>query len=560
MTTHEPRCAQISLLTGQAETPPPATDALWALGLSVLVFLLAHGGRLFNPFAINDDVRQQLYWMQRWLDPQLYPPSLLNGYAQAYVSPGVKALYGFASPFIGPLAFSKVLSGLLFVAQCLLVRGVGLRLGGRAVSWACMAMVWLMPFFIDNISGGLARAFASPLLALFVLLFLSGGWAMFAVLLQGLFIPYIGLPCFLAGGLCDAAKLFKGRLKPTPLWVLGWISALGGVAAAWWANAHVQELGFGPLVSLAETVGRPEFGPKGRLEIAPLPNPFLDFVYYPFEGVGLFKEFGLAAGIVTLVLLAPALWFGLRSINRKLLVKRLRPLWCVGTAFLLFYVAARMVAFTLFLPDRYVQYPLNLLYALLLGVALAGAWSRWVRPRGRAATAALILLAALAGGARLHNVALYDYSALAGTYAAVEAATPKQAMIAGHPELMDNVMTFSRRNALATFELSHVWSRGLWDQLQPRLEGFFTAYYSQDPADVAAFAKTWKVDFILVDPEHFSAHFLAGSPYFQPFGAAIKDMTRGRTRFALLDEAAFPRIPAGGGRFLVDVRAQHAAP
>ena len=560
MSMLEPRCAQASLFPGRAEVPPPRSDALWALGLSLLVFLMAHGGRLFTPLAINDDVRQQLFWMQRWLDPQLYPPSLLNEYAQAYVSPGVKALYRAASLFAAPLAFSKILAGLLFLAQCLLVRSIGLRLGGRAMSWACLAMVWLMPFFIDNISGGLARAFASPLLALYTLLALSGGWALFAVLPQGLFIPYVALPCCLASGLADAARLLKGRLRPTALWALGWLAALGGVYAAWWANAHVQELGFGPLVSLAETVGRPEFGPKGRLDIAPLPNPFLDFVYYPFEGVGLFKEFGLAAGIASLVLLAPVLWFGARELNRRLLSKRMRPLWPLGAAFLLFYVAARMVAFTLFLPDRYVQYPLNLLYALLLGACLAGAWRRWIRPRGRAATAALLLAAALAGGLRLHNVALYDYSSLAGTCAAVEAATPKDAMIAGHPELMDVVMTFARRNALATFELSHVWSRGLWDRLLPRLEGFFTAYYASDPAEVAAFAKTWKVDFLLVDPEHFSAYFLAGSPCFEPFGQAIKDMTKGRTRFALLDEAAFPRIPAGDGRFLVDLRALRQAP
>ena len=61
------------------------------------------------------------------------------------------------------------------------------------------------------------------------------------------------------------------------------------------------------------------------------------------------------------------------------------------------------------------------------------------------------------------------------------AATPKDAIIAGHPNLMDNVPTFARRRALVTYKLAHPWSKGFWQRIEPRLEDLFAAYYAADP-------------------------------------------------------------------------------
>jgi len=524
-----------------------------ALLLSGLVFVLAHGQGFSNPYAVNDDLRQQVYWMQRFQDPALYPPDLLNDYARAYVTLGVEWLYRLGALAADPLAVSKVFACGLFLLQALAFFALGARLGGRGHAWAMAAMAWLMPFFLDNISGGLARGWASPLLALYALSVLAGRGSFAVLTLQGLFIPYICLPC--AAALFAqrlTASLRSGRQDPGFRFPRGW---LGWLLPAGFSLANAlkpQGGGFGPLVWLSEAAGRPEFGPLGRLDLVPLPNPFLDFVYFPFEGVGLFKELGLAAGILTLAALAPALWYGGRNTDWRGLARSLRPLAWTGAAFLVFYVAARLLAFKLFVPDRYVQYPVNLLYALLLSACLAGAAAR----RGFSGRACALLLAgaALAGGLRLKGVALYDYSAQAPLCAAVEAATPKNAMLAGHPDLMDVVMTFARRNALATFELAHPWSRGYWERFRPRLEAALTAYYARDPAVIRHFAHDYGVDFMVVDESHFTPQFLAARPAFEPFGQLVRDMTRDAGRFVLLDQATFPRIPLRPGAFLVDLR------
>lgn len=68
---------------------PTAGAALLTLG----VYLAAHAGGFSNFFRINEYVRQQVYWTQRWLDPGLYPDHWLTEYARQYTSWGVRALY-----------------------------------------------------------------------------------------------------------------------------------------------------------------------------------------------------------------------------------------------------------------------------------------------------------------------------------------------------------------------------------------------------------------------------------------------------------------------------------
>jgi hypothetical protein len=550
---------RISPIPAVPASPTVLSDLLIALAASAAVFAFAHWKSLASPFVINDDLRQQVFWMQRWLDPALYPSDILNAYAEAYVPWGIKFLYWCGSWFVNPLQFSKAITGVLYCGQCLLMMSLGRKLGDRQTGWAMLCAAWLMPFFLDNISGGLSRAFASPLLAAFALAWLSGRGACLGLTLfaQALFIPYIFLPCSLA--LLAQRGLAAVRGLPG-IWLNSWRqwSVLGAAGLAVGSFSLVYSMkGFGPLVSLAQAAGRPEFGTQGRLDLVPLPNPFLDFVYFPFEGIGLFKELGLIPGIVSLCLLAWPLQKGARYVDWRGLAHRIKPLAPLGAVFLLFYITARAMAFTLFVPDRYVQYPMNLLYSLLLSSCLLAAW----RLSGKKRSAAMFLLAAMAicGAVRLSGVALYDLRANQALYEAVEASTPKDSMLAGHPDLMDNVLTFSKRNVLVSTELAQPWSVGYWEKIRPRLEGLFDAYYCEDPEVILRFAQHFGVDFLVVDEAHFTREFLSRSPFFEPFGQAIKSMTQNRTRFAVLDETRFARIPLRPGAFLLDLRAlRHA--
>jgi hypothetical protein len=545
--------------------------------LSGAVFLLAHFQAFANPFILNDDVRQQIFWMQQWQDPALFRGDFLTGYARHYVPWGVKGLYWLASWWISPLTFSKILPGFLFVFLALCLFKIGVRLKDHRLGWALVAGLWLMPFFLDSMAGGLSRSFAAPLLAFFWLGWLGRRpWLTgAALLLQALFIPYIFLVAAPAALLAWVlARL--GRDDPPPFPARAAHFVLLGLGAFLVAamNFQFSAASYGPLVSAAEMVNHPEFYAHGRVALLPEPSLLWEFIS-PWDFIIPFGTWGpLAGGLAVAGLLVLAA-MGLRGLDWPAWRQALQPAWYLGAASLTLYFLARLFFLKLFIPDRYLMYTLNLFYclALALGLSTVLRVERWPR------AAAILALAGLAGlGAwRLQGVGLKDYSAYRAVYAAL-ADTPTDALFAGHPNLMDTIPTFARRPAFATYELAHPWSRGYWSRLKPRLDDLFRAYYAADPQEVVAFCRKYRIDFLIVDDRHFTPAFLQGGfflfpgdrphlpetdkglaeriycPFFAPFDEQIRRITAGKRHFALLSPQVFSIVPLDRHVSLIDMR------
>jgi len=557
-------------------SPSSRTDRVLVPLFSSAIFIFAHFPGLTRRWVINDDVRQQIFWMQQWQDPQLFPGDLLADYARHYVPWGVKGLYWLASWFLDPITFSKVLPGLLFVFLGWCFFRIGVRLGSRRVGWFAVGVFWLMPFFLDNLSGGLARSFAAPLLAFFCLSWLaSSPWGLgLALLLQALFIPYIFVSA--AGAILLAwllGHLGWGPPPPFPRRLVHFVVlalACGLVAAM---QRQFNAAGYGPLVSAAEMLNHPEFTAQGRYAILPVPSFFWEIIS-PWQYISPFEIGGLVLGVCGCVLLLGAAVFGGMRVPWQNLQSRAWPFIYLLLSSLFLYFLARIFLLKLFVPDRYLIYTLNLIYCLALALCLERALRPGSWPRGLKA-AALVLVAVLSG-LRLYGVGLYDYSAYRPLYAALDR-TPKSAIIAGHPHLLDNVPCFAQRRALATFELAHPWSKGYWEQIRPRLEDLFTAYYAEDPQVVRNFCRKHQISFLVVDDRHFTPQFLAGGrlpvpfdappksgkkrlservacPFFAPFADLIRQQVRERSRFALLDRDIFPGRTVDEHLRLLDMR------
>jgi hypothetical protein len=373
-----------------------------------------------------------------------------------------------------------------------------------------VAVYWLMPFFLDNMAGGLARAFAAPFLALFWLgwqekrPYLTGS----ALLLQALFIPYIFMISATAALLAWLlARFGKDTLPPFPgsaahHFILGLGAALVIVM-----NLQFSTEGYGPLVWAQEMAHRPEFYANGRYPILPEPSLLWEFIS-PWEFIPPFREWGpVAGGLVGIPLLA-LVATGVRRWNWDSLRQGLKPFWYLGLASLILYFLARLFLLQLFVPDRYLMYTLNLFYCLVLALGLKRLrLERWPRY--------LTIIALVAASER--PASHRSGSRITQPTAATAASTPKDALIAGHPNLMDTIPTFARRRAFATYELAHPWSRGYWDKLNPRLHDFFQAYYAADPQVVVDFCRKYSIAFLIVDDRHFSEDFLKGGDFLFPY-------------------------------------------
>ena len=545
--------------------------------ISGVVFVLAHFQALANPLIINDDVRQQLYWMQQWQDPALFPGDFLTGYARAYVPWGLQGLYWLASWWVSPLTFSKLLPGFQFVFLAFCLFKIGTNLSDRRLGWTMVACFWLMPFFLDNLAGGLARSFAAPLLALFWLGWQARRpWVMGgALLLQALFIPYIFLvaaPASLLAWLL--ARLGRDNPPPFPAQAVHFVLLGLGAVLVVAINFQFSADGYGPLVRAQEMVNHPEFYAHGRYPFLPEASLLWEFIS-PWEFIPPFQEWGPVAGGLTCAGLLALLAVGFRRLDWPSFRQGLKPAGYLGLSSLVLYFLARLFLLKLFVPDRYLMYTLNLFTCLFLALGLKTALQveRWPR------LLAILVLVAVAGlGAwRLQGVGLKDYSAYQAVYAAL-VSTPKGVLIAGHPNLMDTIPTFAQRRAFATYELAHPWSRGYWAQLKPRLVDLFKAYYAADPQEVIAFCQKYGIAWLIVDDRHFTPSFLQGGyflfpgdqphlpgvakglaeriygPFFAPFDEQIRNVTAGRQSYALLSDPRFHRLVIDQHVRLIDMR------
>lgn len=535
------------------------TPLLLAFGASALVGLAAQWPGFANPYAVNDDVRQQLYWMQRWLDPALYPPDILNDYASRYVSWGVKALYRLGCLAFDPLLFSKIVAAGVFAWLGALFFATGRALRDEALGLAALCLCWFSPAFMENISGGLARAFAAPLLLLFILALARRrrALALGALLAQALFIPYILLPCLLAAALHLAA--WRLRLVDEPPLLHSLADVLGGLAALGLAMAWQHGLdaaGYGPLPWAKDIAGRPEFRAGGRLDLLPFPSFAWEFFARPWAAFAPFRE-GLAPGIAFTCLALPALALGARRADWRSLRPHAAALGAVPAASLILYAAARLAAFKLFVPARYLEYTTNIF--LCLGAAFL--LDALLRPRLAHAAKGLGLgLAACAlalGLYRQHGVELYDYSSGAALYGFARA-TAKDARFAGPPDIMDDVLTFGRRNVYASFELAHPWSAGYWAVVGPRLSRLAEAAYAKDPETLRRFCREERIAYFVVDRRQYAPEFIAKGAFFEPFSTRIRQLAAQPGGFAALSDG-FPSVRIDADTLVLDMRGEAKA-
>ena len=531
---------------------------VYAMVATVAVFVFAHWDGLINPYIIRDDVRQQVFWMQQWQDPELYHNDLLTDYARNYVPWGIKAIYWAGAHVMNPVQFTKVVTAVLFVTTALFLFGLGTAFRDELVPVFTVCVFLFFGAFMRKISGGLSQSFAFPCLAAY-LFFLSRNMHVgtgAVILVLSLVNPYMFLICLGTQavyvvthqyGKTVVARLGLSRWIPEPErypfrtvgFGIGVLLMAAGCAVMAGQYATTNSTEFGRLITWHDMVGNMEYSDKGRYDLLPIPSLLYE-IYRPWIFNLPFIQWGQPAGWLFVILGAPVLVYGATRKNHRVDMAGFKVFAYVGVASLVLYVASCILFFRLFVPRRYVEFSLVVFYCAACAVCLRLAVGALVSDRVAfpVVTSLLIILAAL----RLYTVGLYDYSDQARLYRFLES-TPRTALIAGHPDLMDNVLTFSRRKAFVTYELSHTWYTRYWDIIKARTYDFFRAYYASDPEQIRKFCQENHIDYLVVRDGDFSAKTLKkGRFYFEPFNSFIRDLVRGRTHFSILDEKAFPPV------------------
>ena len=124
--------------------PSRASRKEWWFWLALsLAFSFTFGWLAFQqgtagPYVVQDDARQHVFWMQRYLDPSLFPNDPIADYFQGVAPIGYKSLYwAIAQLGINPLEAVKIIPiGLGLITTALMFHWVTFLLPIPTVTWA----------------------------------------------------------------------------------------------------------------------------------------------------------------------------------------------------------------------------------------------------------------------------------------------------------------------------------------------------------------------------------------------------------------------------------------
>lgn len=487
-----------------------------------------------SEYVVQDDAQQHVFWMRRFIDPELFPNDLIADYFQSVAQPGYKAIYQLAATIgIDPMVFNKLLPivlGLIATGYCF---GICLQLlpvpaAGFVSTLLLNQSLWLK----DDLVSGTARAFIYPLFLAFVYYLLRRSLlpCLVALALQGLIYP--------SGMLISAGVLVvrvmrwqQGKLRFSTDWRDYLFCAAGlGVTLLVLLPLALESSKFGPAATVGEARTMPAFADEGRTRFF-LHSPFEFWLYADRSGFFPYEWARLPFFYFPLLLLGFALLLALqlRSPPRFPLVRRITSnitvLSQIALVSLGLYIAAHVLLFKLYLPSRYTQYSIRILTALagaiavivLLDAIFLKLGNRTHPQRVQQQIWAVALTALLA-------VALISYPVLlklngfslpsANSYVVGEMPKlyefflqqPKNTLIASLVPQTNELPSFTKRSVLVSREHALPYHKGYYAQIRQRVTDLIDAQYSPDFNQVQRFIDKYGVDFWILEQAYLAAY------------------------------------------------------
>lgn len=495
-------------------------------------------------YVVQDDARQHVFWMARFIDPQLFPNDPIADYFQAVAPVGYATFYRLmAQVGIEPAVLAKILPLVLGLVTSVYCFGVCLQMfpvpaGAFLATLLLNQSLWLK----DDIISATARAFLYPFFLGFLYYLLRRALipCLIAIALQGLFYPQLML-VEVAILTVRLGRWQQGRLQLSRhrqdyiIWGAGLAIAL--VILLLFARQTAE---VGPLYTAAQAKTMPEFGPQGRIRYF-LQNPL---------------EFWLIGdgGIQPPYLPPLTIWFGLAlpfllqrsSALSQLVSPKIKLLLDTLLASFGLFFLAHLFFQKLHLPSRYTGHTLRIVLAISSGFALLlllDAGTRWLRRQQAKSLSTqqrlAVGLAGLFGSVLLLLPTVPPLFLLAQLQIVGQvpqlykffSQQPQDIRIASLAEEVNNLPTFAQRSILVGREYAIPLHAQYYDQFRQRTTDLIIAQYSSDLDQVQRFIQKYGVSHFLLDRGTFTPEYLNEKQwlqYFQPATSeAIAKLQRG---------------------------------
>ncbi len=504
--------------------PLNKNDRLWnfwlslSLGFAVVCGWLALKEGFSSEWIVQDDARQHIFWMLRYLDPQLYPDDLIADYFQSVAPVGYTSLYKLAvAAGISPLIFNKLLPPVIGLISTwygfLLCKQIfPLPLGCVIASLLLNQTLWMK----DDIITGTPRAFVYPFLLAFLYYFAKRSLIPCAITiaLLGMFYPQC---VFLASGML-ILQLFEWQgIRPSPSRDRdNYYFCFIGLAVAFVVMLpyafHVSE--FGPTITRAEALQLPDFYDKGRAKF--FKYNFWDYIFGGGRS-GLLPRSLYSPETLRFGFLLPIIinFKGKFPIIKHITEKIWLLLHLIVVSVVMFALAHAFL-FKLHLPSRYTGYSFRIILAFAAGIVLTSILDAlWRQLELKIPQNGLNIriigqkiLTGLLGGAIA--IAILFYPSLEENFPNTQYRTgeatalyeffrqqPKDIMIASLVREADNLPTFAQRSILVSREYAIPYHMGYYRPFRQRAIDLIKAQYSSNIEVVTEFIRKYDITFWL---------------------------------------------------------------
>ena len=472
-----------------------------------------------EPTMIQDDSRVYLIWMQRFVDPDLFPNDWMAKYFHSVTPWGLGTLYWLGSRVgIAPIVFSKLLPTGLSVLLAWYGYRLTLALFPVPIAGFFSSLILLQSCWQrDDIASASPRSFWALLLAAFLYYFVKRSWiaATIVVSAMALFCPLAAVLVALWLSLRGLWGLLKTRSIQRSEWLI-----LGITIAVLMPYVFSQSE-FAPTVTAIQARSMPEFLPGGRLPFF-YPNPIRFWLDAPDSGL----QITFDPAMIGLGLLLPLF---ARYKDRFSELQQLKPDWVVlpqiaGTGLIGFFLAHAMFV-KLHFPSRYTTHSWRVAMAIAAGIVIAIGFNwvkslqnRWMMSAIVAFGCAIVLFPHLAwkhfpdtGYGAGDYPALYDFLKT----------TPKSTLTAYLGEDGSNLPMLSERSTLTAQEYAVPFHLGYYLPIRQRAIDLITAQYSETLEPAKQLIRQYNVTHWLLDSAAFAPDYLRSYRWFRLFEPVV---------------------------------------
>ncbi|MGD1929041.1 MAG: hypothetical protein ACFB12_09025 [Leptolyngbyaceae cyanobacterium] len=519
---------------------PTAVWLMMSLAIAVVYRLPALHNAFSATYVVQDDARQHVFWMQRFLNPDLFPQDLFADYFQSVAPWGYTTFYHLAAKVgIDPWVLNKILPVVIALVATGMVFFILMELTQMPPAAFVSAMFFnqMLPVR-DDVVAATPVAFFHPFFLAFLLCLLRRWWwpGALSILLLGWFYPQGVLVMAATLGLrgLTLVRWQKSQLTLTgtkaDYWVIG-----SGLLAAFLALLPyaLQDSAYGPVLTVAQARDMFALSPSGW-------SKFFD------EDFADFWLFGKRTGLLPLewstldLKVQPQVWLTLalpfllafpgRSTLPRQNAGRIALLLQVAIASTLCFLVAHLLLFQLHLPNRYTEHSFRAIAALGAGVAIAlilerRRLSRWsLKQRSVGLTVLLVwalapLVVGLAVGESRGN---YIHGQFPELYQYLQG-QPADVVTAGLDAEINNLPSFTNRSIFVGGQgFALPYHLGYYEEVSRRSVELITAQYSADPAVVKTFLNNNAIDFWLVSEAMFTPEWIQTNAWLRQYARSTE--------------------------------------